>query len=80
MIGQNTFVALGRAKQAVFFSLWRKVVLVMPLMLVFPRFWGPATPGKASSSSHTTTLYARQDTVRKRMLSRTRPYRPAPWL
>lgn len=42
MIGQNTFVALGRAKQAVFFSLWRKVVLVMPLMLVFPRFWGPA--------------------------------------
>ncbi len=41
MIGQNTFVALGRAKQAVFFSLWRKVVLVMPLMLVFPRFWGP---------------------------------------
>ena len=42
MIGQNTFVGLGRAKQAVFFSLWRKVVLVMPLMLVFPRFWGPA--------------------------------------
>ena len=42
MIGQNTFVALGRAKQAVFFSLWRKMVLVMPLMLVFPRFWGPA--------------------------------------
>ena len=41
MIGQNTFVALGRAKQAVFFSLWRKVVLVIPLMLVLPRLWGP---------------------------------------
>ena len=41
MIGQNTFVALGRAKKAVFFSLLRKVVLVIPLMLALPRLWGP---------------------------------------
>lgn len=40
MIGQHTFVALGRAKKAVFFSLFRKVVLVVPLMLVLPRLWG----------------------------------------
>lgn len=40
MIGQNTFVALGQAKQAVFFSLWRKVVLVVPLMLILPGLWG----------------------------------------
>ncbi|MCI9445251.1 MAG: MATE family efflux transporter [Oscillospiraceae bacterium] len=40
MIGQNTFVALGRAKNAVFFSLFRKVILVVPLMLVLPRMWG----------------------------------------
>ena len=39
-IGQNTFVALGRAKNAVFFSLLRKVILVVPLMLVLPRLWG----------------------------------------
>ena len=40
MIGQNVFVALGPAKHAVFFSLFRKVVLVLPLMLVLPRLWG----------------------------------------
>lgn len=39
-IGQNTFVALGRAKNAVFFSLFRKVILVVPLMLILPRLWG----------------------------------------
>jgi len=38
-IGQNTFVALGHAKKAVFFSMLRKVVLVVPLMLVLPRLW-----------------------------------------
>ena len=41
MIGQNTFVALGRAKSAVCFSLLRKVALVTPLMLLLPRLWGP---------------------------------------
>ena len=40
MIGQNTFVALGRAKNAVFFSLFRKVILVTPLLLLLPRLWG----------------------------------------
>ena len=38
-IGQNTFVALGRGREAVFFSLLRKVVLVVPLMFLLPRLW-----------------------------------------
>ena len=38
-IGQNTFVALGRAKEAVFFSLFRKVILAVPLMFLMPRLW-----------------------------------------
>ena len=48
-IGQNTFVALGRAKNAVFFSLLRKVVLVVPLMLLLPRLWGLGTYGVFAS-------------------------------
>ena len=39
-VGQNTFVALGRSRQAVFFSLLRKVFLVVPCMLVLPRLFG----------------------------------------
>ena len=34
--GQSSFVGLGKAKQAVTFSLLRKVVLVTPLMLLLP--------------------------------------------
>ncbi len=39
-VGQNTFVALGRSKYAVFFSLLRKVFLVVPFMLLLPRLGG----------------------------------------
>ncbi len=35
--GQSSFVALGRSKQAIFFSLFRKIVIVVPLTLLFPR-------------------------------------------
>lgn len=48
-IGQNTFVALGRAKNAVFFSLFRKVILVAPLMLILPRLWGLGAYGVFAS-------------------------------
>lgn len=48
-IGQNTFVALGRAKNAVFFSLLRKVILVVPLMLALPRLWGLGAYGVFAS-------------------------------
>ncbi len=49
MIGQNTFVALGRARNAVFFSLFRKVILVVPLMLFLPRLWGLGAYGVFAS-------------------------------
>ena len=38
--GQQTFVALGRAKQAVFFSLFRKVIIVVPLTIALPYAFG----------------------------------------
>jgi Na+-driven multidrug efflux pump len=38
--GQSTFVALGKAKKAVFFSIFRKIVIVVPLTLLLPRFMG----------------------------------------
>lgn len=38
--GQQTFVALGKAKQAIFFSLFRKVVIVVPLTILLPYVFG----------------------------------------
>ena len=35
--GQSTFVGLGKAKQAVFFSLFRKIIIVVPLTILLPR-------------------------------------------
>ena len=35
--GQSTFQALGKAKQAIFFSLLRKAIIVIPLTLLLPR-------------------------------------------
>ncbi len=43
--GQAVFVALGKAKQAVFFSLLRKVVIVIPLTLLLPRLFDLGTTG-----------------------------------
>lgn len=40
MAGQNTFLALGRSKQAIFFSLLRKVIIVVPLVYILPRIGG----------------------------------------
>lgn len=36
-VGQITFQALGRSKQAIFFSLLRKAIIVAPLTLLLPR-------------------------------------------
>lgn len=38
--GQQTFVALGKAKYAIFFSLFRKVIIVVPLTLLLPSIFG----------------------------------------
>ena len=35
--GQSTFVALGRSRHAIFFSLLRKAVIVFPLTLILPK-------------------------------------------
>lgn len=35
-VGQTVFVSLGKAKQAVFFSLFRKAILGVPLILLLP--------------------------------------------
>lgn len=40
MAGQRTFVALGKSKQAIFFSLLRKAFIVAPLAFVLPRVTG----------------------------------------
>lgn len=49
MSGQNIFVALGKARHAVFFSLLRKVILVIPLMLILPHLWGMGAYGVFAS-------------------------------
>lgn len=43
--GQSVFVALGKAKQAVFFSLLRKVIIVIPLTLLLPMTFNLGTTG-----------------------------------
>ena len=43
--GQSTFVALGKSKQAVFFSLFRKVIIVVPLTLWLPTIAGLGVNG-----------------------------------
>ncbi|MBS5823063.1 MAG: MATE family efflux transporter [Clostridium argentinense] len=43
--GQSTYVALGKSKQAVFFSLLRKIIIVVPLTLILPRMYNLGTTG-----------------------------------
>ncbi|NCB63818.1 MAG: MATE family efflux transporter [Clostridia bacterium] len=42
---QSVFVALGKSKQAIFFSLLRKVVIVAPLTVLLPRLFNMGTDG-----------------------------------
>lgn len=43
--GQSTFVALGKSRYSVFFSLFRKVIIVIPLTLFLPKLWGLGVDG-----------------------------------
>ncbi len=43
--GQTVFVALGKAKQAIFFSVLRKVIIVVPLTILLPMLFGLGTDG-----------------------------------
>ncbi|MCD8104064.1 MAG: MATE family efflux transporter [Lachnospiraceae bacterium] len=44
-MGQSTFVGLGKAKRAVFFSILRKIVIVVPLTIILPMLAGLGTDG-----------------------------------
>lgn len=43
--GQSVYVSLGKSRRAIFFSLFRKVVIVLPLTLILPRFMGNPVAG-----------------------------------
>ena len=43
--GQAVFVGLGKSKYAVFFSIFRKVIIVTPLILLLPTVFGMGTDG-----------------------------------
>ena len=45
MAGQSAFTALGRSKHAIFFSLLRKAIIVIPLTLWLPTVGGLGTNG-----------------------------------
>lgn len=40
MTGQSVAMGLGKARQAVFFSIFRKVIIVAPLTIILPRYIG----------------------------------------
>ena len=44
-VAQSVFVALGQAKQAVFFSIFRKIIIVVPLTLILPHCFGLGVNG-----------------------------------
>lgn len=39
-IASNFFQAIGRAKSAMFLTLTRQVILLIPAVIIFPNFWG----------------------------------------
>ncbi len=73
--GQFTFVALGRSREAIFFSTFRKLMLVVPLTLILPAlgglgvngvFWAEPISHLISGSACYLTMYF---VVWRRMLS-----------
>ena len=44
-VGQTTFKALNKKRQAIFFSLLRKVIIVVPLTYLLPYAFGMGTTG-----------------------------------
>ena len=40
MVGQAAAIGLGKAKQAIFFSVFRKVIIVAPLTIILPVYIG----------------------------------------
>ncbi len=44
-VGQSSFTALGKSKYAIFFSIFRKIVIVVPLIYILPGVFGLGTDG-----------------------------------
>ena len=42
---QYSFVALDQAPKTIFLTIWRKIVLLIPLIFLLPRFWPDAVTG-----------------------------------
>lgn len=40
IIGANFFQAIGRSKTAMFLTLTRQIILLIPALIIFPRIWG----------------------------------------
>ena len=66
MSGQSTFVGLGKSRRAIFFSMFRKVVIVVPLILLLPRlpifgvngvFWSEPISDFIGGAACFTTMY-----------------------
>ena len=45
MSAQSIYVALGESKKAIFFSLLRKIIIVVPLTILLPRLFNLGTNG-----------------------------------
>ena len=79
--GQTTFVGLGQARFAIFFSLFRKVVLVIPLALILPHVAGlgwigiflsePISDIVGGTASFLTMLYVVRRLLREETISQT---------
>jgi len=65
VLGQNTFVGLNYPKEAIFFSMLRKIIIVLPLTLILPRvgmgamgvFWAEAISNVAGSVAAFSAMY-----------------------
>ena len=40
IVGANFFQAIGKPKSAMFLSLTRQLILLMPAIIIFPKLWG----------------------------------------
>lgn len=40
MVSSNFFQSIGKAKKAIFLSLTRQVIILIPLLIILPQFWG----------------------------------------
>lgn len=42
---QYSFVALDQAPKAIFLTIWRKIILLIPLVFLLPHLWSDAVTG-----------------------------------